>query len=243
MSEPLKWKKRILLAKFGIRRIEEIERELMRFDKSRIDELLNTVKSQIQTDQNSILIYVKPNELSSRNKSLQTEKDFSVFKESVNDEFKTAQEIWVVGSCDNNGLAYGRALYNDGRPLCIELLKGLPRKIDSKKFGDGMPYARFERNSFLPHFHLKQVDGAENEDITKYKEQVIRSLDEIKNGTDYFTDFLKGLDMDDFSLDLRIERGRIVPFDWDTKNNLKVLHSADEHFKHWNGWGNTGMRR
>ena len=238
LSYPItfKWKKKLILVKYGLTTYWDIIYETNRFLIGEIDLVVEILKKELEcADQNSYRLVLVPikHQYKLPNYIVYDKEDLNGIYTFLNSG-KGYQEIWYfIESFHKSIIISGRLSYNWlGHDILeyIELVCGdTPREIEFFFKNADMEYMRVSKYVGMSTYYIEDIRvgttfRSENEWRQAFR-RFIRQLDIYDNGLIQFREMIRKYNIQSASLDFRIVDNRLMFIDWDTSNDSIIINN------------------
>ena len=228
-----KYKKHKALVLLGLKSQEELNRDLTRFDSQNIEKIKETVLEKIKAAKvpTSYLLSLIPryDYHSLPNCIVSSEADFSLLEDLLT-TFPEAVEVWAFPK-ERDALIGRFALQTDSTDLGqYQILEQVwstnHRDIDRYDPRGKIPFISASRPRWMQGYRMDRVQNIPDDDKEKYVRQFVNAAVEIENRREKIeeiAEYFKGLGIESFSLEYRLDSKGFSFIDWDTNKDDKVL--------------------
>lgn len=239
---PLKWKKHLMLPMFGLREIEDLQKEIHRYNSKNIAKAVEDIKNDMQIDENKSNLYtislVKNNQLHNLpNINIANIQELKNFynKYSKNKEFS---EIWFCKKKKNKDQTFlvGRISFDTRKQLdnidsqiLEQVWNTSHRDIENYNEKYTKAYIRASRKDWGMRYSINKLSIPQNSNLNKEKiisqfTEVVKEIERKRENIEILSEYLKKLDINQFSLEYLLQEGKFLFIDWDSQNDLKAIN-------------------
>lgn len=247
-NTPFKWKKHLILPFFGLRSIDEVQREVHRYKKQDLDCLVEAIKQDMQKSEGKcsylISFVPKQQEYKLPNVTVSTLEQLEEFHRnfSVN-KINKYIEIWFFKKImhrDSNNLV-GRISFNlrnvNGQVKSLERAQILEqvwhtnhREIEKYNGNSRSIFIVASRIGWNRKYRIDEAlipkgVEADYENILKWLRKATIQIEENRENIERFCEYVKKLGIYEFSLEYMITNGKFSFIDWDSSNDKKIVDS------------------
>ena len=241
ITEPIKWKKHLVLQRFGLRTMEELERDIHRYKKSEL--MIEEIRKDMYTNkwENSLytISLVDSRQLHKLpNINVRNLQELDEAREKIKE--KDVDEFWYckkVQGKDKN-FSVGRISFDLRTQFsCTEGLytsqtieqvwNAGHRKLEG--IHTDSTYLRASRINWGRRYSIEEINISDTETMSKQQlvEQFIQIVKEIERQHEHIIDlseYLIKLGINQFSLEYVLEKDKFQFIDWDSQDDLKIIN-------------------
>ena len=242
---PIKWQKHLVLPRFGLRTMEDLESEIHRFRNCDLEKMKTEIEKQIENGEQNLytISLVKPDQLHKLpNVSVTNSEELKTFYNNYKQDYRQYAEYWY---CKKK--IGPKQLTCIGR-ISFNLADQLPNKIslenaqiieqvwntshrDIEKYNDkyNKAYIRSHRIGWGRRYKIDILKEPENDEVKRKQMveqyiQVVKEIENKKENIEEFLTYLKKLGINELSLEYILEGSKFSFIDWDSQNDLKVIN-------------------
>ncbi len=241
---PNKWKKHLVLVKFGLKKQEDLEKEIHRYPAFYVNTLIRDIKKELQSNPNSGIYIVSSipshDYYKLPNFCVSSMEDLEQFKASLGDHFLDKfSEVWYCKKPFENGhdVITGRISFDNRYGLnSIQYSHNIEqvwncshREIEKFNKDSEVIYLRAFREGWTRRYHIDDVRVPSIEDKDKVIEgfkQTAKNIEANKEKIEEFEEYLKSIGIRELCLEYMLSQKGFSFIDWDTSNDKKVIDSV-----------------
>ena len=238
---PNKWKKHLVLVEFGLKRQEDLEKEIHRYPSFHVNKLIEDIKEQLKSKPNSGMYIISSipsyDCFKLPNFCISSLEDLEEFKRNLDSHFYDRfSEVWYCKKPIENGhdVIIGRISFDNRDWLnSVQFSHNVEqvwncshREIERFNKDSNVIYLRASRQGWGRRYHVDDLRVPSLE----YKEKVIngfmqtvRSIEEHKEKIENFEKYLKYIGIEELCLEYMLSQKGFSFIDWDTSNDRKVI--------------------
>ncbi|MEE1198627.1 MAG: HIT domain-containing protein [Acutalibacteraceae bacterium] len=231
-----KWKKKLILEKYGFIAYLPLIEETNRYKKSNLNFVLDLLNIELLClkENNYIRLVLVPNQYQPKLKNyiLRNINDINAIKDFLQ-TYNEYDEIWYYKGTDFSEKVFaGRLsfdLYNDNFTEIIEIVTGDdPRKLESLTLLNlDVNYLRALRYYAESTYRLDEVRAAQNDiskkELLNFFYILQKKLSTYKKSIDIFSESLFKYAINSFSLEFKTYNDDILFIDWDSSNDSIII--------------------
>lgn len=251
INAPIKWKKHLILPLFGLRSFEELESEIHRYSACDVEKIVADILKDMQKaeERGESNLYIVS--LISKNKLIKLpnvqirDKDkLEEFRERYSASNPQYDELWFTkkqrtkdASSLVGRVSFRNSDYKDdkkrsqGDEQCIEQVwNSSHRAIEGYNENSESVYLRASRERWQAPYKIEKIHVPNGVQVDK--KQIVSQFGEVakrielsREKIETFAEHLKGLGIDEFSLEYMLENRRFLFIDWDTNDDERVIRS------------------
>lgn len=240
---PNKWKKHLVLVEFGLKRQEDLEKEIHRYKAFRVNQLIEDIQDELIHNPNSGIYIVSsiPSHdcFKLPNFCISSFEELKAFKSSLDEYFYDRfSEVWYCKKPFKEGqdVITGRiSLDNRDGLTSIQYSHNIEqvwncthREIERLNKDSHVVYLRASREGWARRYHIDdlRVPSKEYQDkVINGFMQTVREIEANKEKIEVFERYLKGIGIDELCLEYMLSEKGFSFIDWDTSNDRKVIDS------------------
>lgn len=241
---PNKWKKHLVLVKFGLKKQEDLENEIHRYPSFHVNTLIEDIKQELEHNPDSGMYIISsiPSHdcFKLPNSCVSSLEDLEEFKTNLDEHFYDKfSEVWyckkpfenrhdvITGriSLDNrswvNSIKYSHSIE--------QVWNCSHREIEKFNKDSNVIYLRASREGWARRYHIDELRLPSKEDKDKVIKgfiQIVRGIESNKEKIEEFEKYLKGIDIHELCLEYMLSQKGFSFIDWDTSNDKKVIDSV-----------------
>lgn len=234
-----KWKKKLILEKYGFIDYFSLIEETNRYEKSHLSLVINLLEIELSCLNNNdyIRLVFVPLKYQPKltNYILKNVNDLNIVKEilNLNNEY---EEIWYYkGTNTYKSIFSGRIsfdFYNHNPQEIIEIVGGDdPRKIESLDlYNSEINYLRASRQYAESIYHLDeiQITNAPNgKYLLDFLLVLQKKINACRKSIDVFGEILFKNNINSFSLEYKMHKDGILFIDWDSSNDVEFIDNEN----------------
>lgn len=241
---PNKWKKHLILVKFGLKKQEDLEKEIHRYRAWHVNTLIGDIERELKSNPNSgmYIISAIPSHDCYKlpNFCINSMEDLEKFKESLDNHFfDKFSEVWYCKKPLKKGhdIITGRISFDNRTGLnsikyshnVEQVWNCSHRKIEKFNKDADVIYLRASREGWTRHYHIDDIKVSSMEDKDKVINgfmQTVRKIESNKEKIEEFEKYLKDIEIDELCLEYMLSQKGFSFIDWDTSNDKKVIDSV-----------------
>ena len=241
---PNKWKKHLVLVEFGLKKQEDLEKEIHRYPAFHVNTLIQDIEKELESNPNSGMYIVSSipsyDYYKLPNFCISSMEDLEKFKVSLDDQFLARfSEVWYCKKPFENGndVITGRISFDNRDWLnsikyshnVEQVWNCSHREIEKFNKDSDVIYLRASREGWGRHYHVDDVRVHSIEDKDKVIEgfkQTAKNIEANKEKIEEFEKYLKGIGIHELCLEYMLSQRGFSFIDWDTSNDKKVIDSV-----------------
>ena len=241
---PNKWKKHLVLVKFGLKKKEDLENEIHRYPAFHINTLISDIERKLKSNPNSGIYIISsiPSHdcFKLPNVCIASLEDLEVFKTNLDNHFfDKFTEVWYCKKPFQNGhdVITGRIALDNRKGLntiqyshTVEQVWNCShREIEKFNKNSNAIYLRASRESWGRRYHIDALNLPSKEDKARVINgftQIVRGIESHREKIEGFENYLKELEIDELCLEYMFSQKGFCFIDWDTSNDKKVIDSV-----------------
>lgn len=241
---PNKWKKHLVLVEFGLKKQEELEKEIHRYSALRVNTLIEDIEKELKNNPNSGMYIVSSipshDYYKLPNFCVSSMEDLKQFKTSLDNHFLDKfSEVWYCKKPFENGhdVITGRISFDNRNWInsikyshSIEQVWNCShREIEKFNKNSDVIYLRASREGWARRYHIDDVRVPSIKDKNKVIEgfrQTARNIEANKEKIQEFEEYLKSIGIQELCLEYMLSKKGFSFIDWDTSNDKKVIDSV-----------------
>lgn len=240
---PNKWKKHLVLVEFGLKRQEDLEREIHRYSATHVNALMQDIEEELKNNPNSgmyIVSSIPSNDFYKLpNFSISSMEDLEEFKASLDEHFlEKFSEVWYCKKTFEKGhdLITGRISFNNrdwvssikDSHIVEQVWNCSHREIEKLGRDPNIIYIKASREGWGRHYNIDTLNVPSIKDkdkVIRGFRETVRSIEANKEKIEPFEEHLKSIGVDEFCLEYMLSQGKFSFIDWDSSNDKKVIDS------------------
>ena len=238
---PNKWKKHLVLVEFGLKKQEELEKEIHRYSTVQIKKLIEDIKGELihKPDSGMYIVSFIPSQdyYKLPNFCISSEEDLEELKARIDEDFfNRFSEVWYCKKPieKGNDVITGRISLDNREWLnsikhshSVEQVWNCShREIESFNKDSDVIYLRASREGWGRHYNIDdlKVPSIEYKDkVIKGFGQTVKNIEENKEKIESFQNYLNQIGIQELCLEYMLSRKGFSFIDWDTSNDRKVI--------------------
>lgn len=242
-TEPLKWKKHLLLVEYGLRDYDNLVSEIHRFSKDQIEELICELSLRLQNDKLNrinafyVIKFVKREQYYKLpNFRIYNLDDLTTFQFIIEEKKYPYDEIWYcktvfdetsIKTSVAGRISFEREVWGNSQ-IIEQLWNKSPRLIENFNASVNYIYIRASRCSWghrynIDKVHIPQMINIKSTAIESQFSNSVIEIEREREKIEVFEEFLSSFQYKCFSLEYKIINGKFRIIDWDTPNDMLVL--------------------
>ena len=241
---PNKWKKHLTLVEFGLKRQEDLEKEIHRYKAIQINRLIQDIGQELVENPNSGMYIVSSipshDYYKLPNFNVSSLEDLEALKANLDTKFYDKfSEVWYCKKPFKNGhdVITGRISLDNRNWLnsikyshSVEQVWNCShREIEKFNKNSNAIYLRASREGWGRRYHVDDVrvpSPAYKDKVIEGFRQTAKSIEENKEKIETFETYLKDIGIDELCLEYMLSDKGFSFIDWDTRDDKKVIDSV-----------------
>lgn len=241
---PNKWKKHLVLVTFGLKRQEDLEKEIHRYQALHVNTLIQDIEKELKSNPNSGMYIVSSipshDYYKLPNACISSMEDLEQFKVNLDAHFLDKfSEVWYCKKPFQNGqdVITGRISFDNRKGLpsikyshTVEQVWNCShREIEKFNKDTNVIYLRASREGWGRRYHIDDIRVQSIEDKDKVIEgyrQTAKNIEANKEKIEKFEAYLKQIGIEELCLEYMLSQKGFSFIDWDTSNDKKVIDSV-----------------
>lgn len=240
---PNKWKKHLVLVEFGLKKKEDLEKEINRYSSFHIQDLIEDIKREMEKNSNNAVYIISFIPISKcfklPNFYISSLEDLEKLKTTLDEHFYDKfSEVWYCKKPFSKGQATvtGRILIDNkvGRNSIkyshnIEQVWACNhREIERFNKNSNVTYMQASREGWGRHYKIEKINIKGEKNKTEILDSFVQSVKEIERSKEKIEEFEKHLKMigiEELCLEYMFSHKGFSFIDWDTSDDIKVIDS------------------
>lgn len=239
---PNKWKKHLTLVEFGLKRENDLNREIKRYHSNEILKLIDDLYQNFEMDDSdsAYIISLIPNidYFKLPNYLVKSKEQIDGILEFAENKKGSFSEIWCCEKSRRKGMdnVIGRIALktnmnyapNESEHMIEQVWSINHRDIERYSLSTKMNYLRTSRDGWHRRYYLDSINIVNPDDkeiILNDFFCVVKNIEDKRDKIENLLEYLKQIDISEISLEYMLNGDKFKFIDWDTSNDKKVIDS------------------